>query len=85
MAAIDVREHVTGKLLDKLEESRFLHVPLMNRVESRLGTRDELERYIEILTVKLEETDYRSESLTDRLDRMVSKLERLERREAAAD
>lgn len=85
MAATDVREQVTEQLLDKLEQSRFLHVPLMNRIEARFRTRDELERYVEILAAKLEETDYRSDSLIDRLDQMADKLERLDQRDAADD
>ena len=85
MAATDVRGQITEQLFSKLEESRFIHVPLMNRVESRIRTRDELERYIEILAAKIKDTDFRSESLIDRLDQMAGKLERLDRQNAEHD
>jgi len=81
--AADVRGQITEQLFSKLEESRFLHVPLMNRVEGRIRTRDELERYIEVLSAKLHDIDYRSEPLIDRLDQMVGKLELLDRSDAA--
>jgi RNA binding exosome subunit len=77
-----VHEHITDELLKKLEQSRFLHVQLMNRIEARIKTRDELERYVEILVAKLEETGFRSETMLDRIDRMVGLLERLDKRSA---
>jgi hypothetical protein len=80
MDATVVREQITEQLLQKLEESRFLHVGLMNRIEGRLRTRDELERYIGVLVAKLEETDFRSETLTDRIDRLLALLQRFDTR-----
>jgi hypothetical protein len=81
MDAIVVREQITEQLLQKLEESRFLHVGLMNRIESRLRTRDELERYIRVLVAKLEETDFRSETMLDRIDRLLGLLQRFDDRQ----
>jgi hypothetical protein len=78
MDATVVREQITEQLLQKLEESRFLHVGLMNRIEGRLRTRDELERYIGVLVAKLEETGFRSETLTDRIDRLLALLQRFD-------
>jgi hypothetical protein len=80
MDATAVREQITEQLLQKLEESRFLHVGLMNRIEARLRTRDELERYIRILVAKLEETDFRSETMLDRIDRLLGLLQRFDDR-----
>jgi RNA binding exosome subunit len=82
MDASLVREHITEELLQELEQSRFLHVALMNRIEARIKTRAELERYVEILVAKLEETRFRSETMIDRIDRMVGLLERLDKRSA---
>ena len=73
-----VHEKLTEVFLSKLEASRFLHIPLMNRIEARLKTRDELERYLRVLVTKLEEMDFRSEFLVDRVDRMVRVLEQLD-------
>jgi hypothetical protein len=75
MDATRVREQVTDELLEKLEQSHFVHVPLMDRIEGRLRTQDELERYAEILVRKLKDTDFRSVTLFDRVDRIVGLLE----------
>jgi hypothetical protein len=80
MDATVVREQITEQLLQKLEESRFLHVGLMNRIEGRVRTRDELERYIQVLVAKLEETDFRSETMLDRIDRLLGLLQRFDDR-----
>jgi hypothetical protein len=80
MDATVVREQITEQLLQKLEESRFIHVGLMERIEARLRTRDELERYLEVLVAKLEETGFRSETMLDRIDRMLGLLERFDNR-----
>lgn len=83
MDASLVREQITEVLLQNLEQSHFLHVPLMDRIEGRIRTRDELERYVGILVAKLEETKFRSETLLDRIDHLVGLLERLDQRPAA--
>jgi hypothetical protein len=80
MDATVVREQITEQLLQKLEGSRFLHVGLMNRIEARLRTREELERYIRVLVAKLEETDFRSETMMDRIDRLLGLLQRFDTR-----
>jgi hypothetical protein len=78
MDATVVREQITEQLLQKLEASRFVHVGLMNRIEGRIKTRDELERYVEVLVAKLEDTDFRSETMLDRIDRMLGLLQRFD-------
>ena len=84
MDATIVREQITEQLLQNLEESRFLHVGLMNRIEARLRTQDELERYIRVLVAKLEETDFRSETMLDRIDRLLGLLQRFDDKRATA-
>ena len=79
MDPAEVQAHVTEELLQKLAETRFLHVGLMNRIEGRIRTRDQLERYVGVLVEKLKATGYRSETLVDRIDRNVALLERLDR------
>jgi hypothetical protein len=78
MEATVVHEQITEHLLEKLEQSRWLNVQLMNRIEGRLKTRAELERYVTILVDRLEQTEFRSEVLLDRIDRNVNLLERLD-------
>jgi RNA binding exosome subunit len=84
MDATVVREQITEQLLEKLEGSRFLHVGLMDRIEGRLRTRDEFERYIEVLVAKLKETDFRSETMLDRIDRLLGLLERFDKQAMTA-
>jgi hypothetical protein len=55
-------------------------VGLVNRIEARLRTRDELERYVRVLVAKLEETDFRSETMLDRIDRQLDLLQRFDNR-----
>lgn len=83
MNATTIHEEITEHLLEKLEESRWLHVQLMNRIESRLRTRDELERYVKALVAKLEQSEFRSEALLDRIDRNVNLLGRVDGRDAS--
>jgi hypothetical protein len=77
-----LHEEITEQLLRKVEESKFFHLPAMNRIERRIRTRDELERYIEVLVAKLEQTGFRSETVLDRIDGLVQQLERLDRKRA---
>jgi RNA binding exosome subunit len=84
MDATVVREQITEQLLERLEGSRFLHVGLMDRIEARLRTRDEFERYIEVLVAKLEETGFRSETMLDRIDRLLGLLERFDKQAMTA-
>jgi hypothetical protein len=83
MDAALVEVQITEQLLQRLEELRFLHVPLMNRIEGRIQTKDQLERYIQVLVHKLEGTKFRDEWLIDRIDRLLQFHQRLERYEDA--
>ena len=76
-----IHEQITEQLFQRLEETRFLHVPLMNRIEARLRTKEQLERYIALLVHKLEATNFRHEWLLDRIDQVMLTHERLERHE----
>ena len=82
-----VQEQITEQFLQRCEESKYLDYPLMNRIEGRIRTRDQLERYIEVLVHKLEARQFRDEWLTDRVDRLLTlhqQLERFQRSGAAA-
>jgi RNA binding exosome subunit len=82
MDATVAREHITEEPLQKLEQMRYPHVGLMTRIEGRLKTREELERYVKILMAKVKETEYRSETMLDRIDGITGLLERLDKRQA---
>jgi hypothetical protein len=74
-----VQEQITEQFLQQLEQSKQLHYPLMNRLEERIRTKDQLERYIAVLVHKLEARQFRDEWLTDRVDKLLALHERLER------
>jgi len=74
-----VQEQITEQLFQQLEQSKHLHYPLMNRLEGRIGTKDQLERYIAVLVDKLEAREFRDEWLTDRVDKLLAVHERLVR------
>jgi RNA binding exosome subunit len=82
MDATLVREELTEVVMEKLEQSHYLHVGLMDRIEGRITTRDELERYRKILMAKVKETNYRSETMLDRIDGVTGLLERLDKQPA---
>lgn len=75
------QDEVTEQFLQRLDESGFLDYPLMNRIEGRIGSNDQLERYIAVLIHKLEERQFRDAWLTRRIDRLLTLRQRLERYE----
>lgn len=85
MDAAVVQDQLTEQLVQKLEESRFLHVPLMNRIEGRIRTKDQLGKYTAVLVHKLEARNFQDEWLIDRIDRMLELQQQLERHESSAD
>ena len=81
MEAATLRTRLTQSLLDDINEVQFPSVTMMNRVESALGTRDDLADYIEVLVEKVEATRYPSISMLNRLDGLLDQLDQAERRE----
>lgn len=82
MNASEVQEQLTEQLMQTLDESKYLHVPLMNRIEGRLRTKEQLANYTTVLVHKLESRNFQDEWLLDRIDRVVDLHQRLERYEA---
>ena len=85
MDAALVQDQLTEQLMQKLEESMFLHVPLMNRIEGRIRTKEQLGAYTALLVHKLEERNFQDEWLIGRIDQMLDLQQRLERYESAVD
>jgi hypothetical protein len=85
MDAAGVQDQLTEQLMQRLDESRFLHIPLMNRIEGRIQTKEQLAEYTAVLVHKLEERKFQDEWLVDRIDRMLDLQRRLERYESSAD
>jgi hypothetical protein len=80
-----VQDQLTEQLMQELEESRFLHYPLMNRIEERIRTKEHLSKYTATLVHKLEERKFQDEWLIDRIDRILDLQQRLERYESSVD
>jgi len=83
MEAARVQDQLTEQLMQSLEASKYLSVPLMNRIEGRIRTKEQLANYTAVLLQKLEARQFRDEWLIDRIDRVVDLQGRLERYEAA--
>ena len=85
MDAALVQDQLTEQLMQELEESKFLHYPLMNRIEERIRTKEQLTEYTGTLVHKLEERKFQDEWLIDRIDRLVDLQQRLERYQLSVD
>jgi hypothetical protein len=83
MTATALRERITRRLLDEINEVQFPSVTMLDRVEQELTSADDLSAYVEVLMKKIEATRYPSLPLLNRLDGLLSQLERLERQEAS--
>jgi len=83
MDATVVQDQLTEQLIQRIDESKYLHIPLMNRIEGRMRTKEQLEQYTGVLVHKLEARSFQDEWLVDRIDRMLDLHRRLERYEAA--
>jgi hypothetical protein len=76
-----IQESITEQFFQQLEQSKHLHYPLMKRVQGRIRTKEQLERYIRVLAHKLEARQFRDEWLVDHLDQVLMLHERFERYE----
>jgi hypothetical protein len=85
MDAAVVQDQLTEQLMQRVEESKYLHVPLMNRIEGRIRTKEQLAMYTAVLVHKLEEREFRDEWLTDRIDRLLDLQRRLARYESSVE
>jgi len=77
MDAATLRERVTRKLIEDIEEVQYPSVTMMDRVEAVLAP-DDLDEYAEALLEKIEATRFPSISTLNRLDRLIGELEQVE-------
>jgi hypothetical protein len=82
MDAAAVRQQLTERLLHQFEESEFPDLPLLNRIESMISTREELERYAEILVAKTQDEKLPPTAhMLDRTERVLKLLQQIRRLE----
>jgi len=79
MNATTLRKRLNQNLIVDVNEMRFPSVTMMNRLEARLATADDLAAYAETLVRKVEATRYPSISMLNRVDGLLDRLEQLER------
>lgn len=79
MDSAALRQRITKKLLDDIEEVRFPSAAMLNRLEERLATSDDIAGYAEALIEKVEATRFPSVDLMKRIDRLLGQLEQAER------
>jgi hypothetical protein len=53
MEAARVQDQLTEQLMQRLDESKFLHYPLMNRIEGRIRTKEQLANHTVVLAHNL--------------------------------
>lgn len=78
MATSDLRDDLHHSLLEKIRESRYPSIELMNRLEASLRDLDNAREYAEVLREKIDADDYPSLQLIDRLTRMIDLVEQAE-------
>jgi hypothetical protein len=84
MDATAVRQQMTDSFLREIEDSKFPNLNLLDRVESMISTREELERYTEILVAKATGDEHPSGDMLDRVERLLKMLQHLDRLEVQA-
>jgi hypothetical protein len=85
MDATVVQDQLTEQLMQRLEEAKYLHIPLMNRIEGRIRTKEELAKYTAVLVKKLERRNFQDEWLIDRIDHLLDLQQRLARYESSVE
>jgi predicted transcriptional regulator len=83
MDAATLRERVTRKLIEDIQQVEYPSVTMMDRVEAVLAT-DTLGDYAEALLEKIEASRFPSISMLNRLDGLIAQLEQAERQSNGA-
>jgi hypothetical protein len=83
MDAAALRERVTRKLIEEIQEVQYPSVTMMDRVEAVLPT-EALGDYTEALLEKIEASRFPSISMLNRLDGLIGQLEQVEQRSNGA-
>jgi hypothetical protein len=74
MNGVALRRRIVESLLEKVEDTSFPSSSMLDRVESTIGTEEELSDYVEILVKKVEDTRFPSRELLDRIERIAGQL-----------
>ncbi len=61
-------------LMSQVRDVQYPSTEIMDRLESNLATREQLEQYLELLLERVESCQYPSKQLLDRLDRLAALL-----------
>lgn len=81
MNALELRNRITQKLLDDIGGVTYPSGPMLDRVEERLATPDDVAAYAETLLETVEETKHPSTQMLNRLDELADRLDRMEQQQ----
>jgi hypothetical protein len=76
MSGSDIQERYIAMLMERVRRDRFPSADHMNRIESSLANREQLEAYMELLLQKVEPLRFPSLAMLDRIQRLVASLPR---------
>jgi hypothetical protein len=76
MSGSDIQERYIAMLMERVRMDQFPSADHMNRIESSLANREQLEAYMELLLQKVEPLRFPSLAMLDRIQRLVASLPR---------
>jgi len=68
------QDRYVDALMSQVRDVQYPSTEIMDRLESNLATREQLEQYLELLLERVESCQYPSKQLLDRLDRLAALL-----------
>jgi hypothetical protein len=71
-----MQERYVAMLMERVRMDLFPSAEYLNRIESSLANRDQLEAYMELLFQKVEQLRFPSLAMLDRIQRLVTMLPR---------
>jgi hypothetical protein len=66
----DTQDRYMETLFNTVREVQYPSIEILDRIESNLATREQLQEYLDILFERVESTQYPSRDLLDRLERL---------------
>ena len=66
----DMKERYLEILMNQVRDVQYPSIEILDRIESNLTTREQLEEYLELLFDRVESCQYPSKQLLDRLERL---------------
>ena len=81
MNALELRSRITQKLMEQVDEVTYPSVTMLDRVEARLATPEDVAAYAETLLENVEKTQHPSTQMLNRLDGLADRLDQMEQQQ----